>query len=177
MTAEQGDIDWDLVIGKIARRLARDDYPRSNLAALRRLKPEAPDGAAFWRLVADEVPALFDDERGQRVLAAVVRGMAVAHPFHLPQGGKRPLGMAMAEAGVGDARLLRLLRIGRDELSDELGRLARLMASKGNAGTFDWADAAWLLLTTGGSEAVRRRIARDFYRTLFKQTRTEDSAA
>jgi CRISPR system Cascade subunit CasB len=175
MAAEQGDVDWDLVIGKIARRLARDDYPSGNLAALRRLRPEAPVGAAFWRLVADEMPALFDDERGQRVLAAVVRGMAIAHPFHVPQGGKRPLGTTMAEVGVAEARLLRLLRLGRNELPEELGRLARLMASKGDGGRFDWTDVAWLLLTA--SEAVRRRIARDFYRTLFRQTRSEDTAA
>jgi CRISPR type I-E-associated protein CasB/Cse2 len=174
--------DWGRMVGDVARRLAHDDYPSGHLAELRRLKPDAPDGAAFWRLVADFAEPLFDDERGQRqcVLAAVVRGMAVAHPFHAPAAGaRRPLGVAMAEAEVAEVRLLRLLRLGGRELPEELRRLARLMASKGDAGRFDWSDAAWLLLTadTERGEEVRRRIARDFYRTAYKLTKTEDKAA
>lgn len=170
-------VDWNAVVGAAAWRLARDDYPTGSLAALRRLDPAAPDGAAFWRLVAEFAPALFDDERGLRILAAVVRGMAIAHPFHLALGDRRPLGVAMAEADVTEARLLRLLRVDRDELPEELRRLARLMASKGDAGRFDWTDAVWLLLGSRNGETVRRRIARDYYRTEFKLNRNEDQAA
>ena len=47
----------------------------------------------------------------------------------------------MAEAGVSEARLLRLLRLPRSELPEELRRLARLMGAKGDAGRFDWSDA------------------------------------
>lgn len=174
MTVEQGGFPWIRAIGDIARRLARDDYPGGSLAALRRLRPEAPDGAAFWRLVAEEAPELFDDERAQQVLAVVLRGMAIAHPFHLPREGRRPLGTAMAEAGVAEARLLRLLRLGREELPEELARLARLMAAKGDDGRFDWADAAWLLVA---GESTRRRIARDYYRAEYKLSRAKEAAA
>ena len=179
-------LDLGKVVGGIARRLAEEDYPSGHLAALRRLESDRPAGAAFWRLVADYAPALFDDERGQRVnerdqrvLAAVVRGMAVAHPFHQPLSGRRSLGTALAEAGVAEARLLRLLRLGRDELPEELRRLARMIASKGDPGRFDWADAAWLLATADGEagETVRRRIARDFYRTSYTKQHDEGKAA
>lgn len=170
---------WNSVVGDIARRLAQDDYPSGQLAMLRRLDPEAPDGAAFWQLVAWFAPSLFEDAHGQRVLAATVRGMAAAHPFHLPTAGRRPLGTAMAEAEVAEARLLRLLRLGRAGLPEELRRLARLMASKGDPGRFDWSDAAWLLATAGSDagEKVRRRIARDYYRTAYTRQQAEGKAA
>ena len=83
----------------------------------------------------------------------------------------------MEQASEMQARLLRLLRIDRRELPEELRRLARLMASKGDKGRFDWADAAWLLLGTSNNESVRRQIARDYYRTEFKLNRNEDKAA
>ncbi|MDF1586564.1 type I-E CRISPR-associated protein Cse2/CasB [Marinimicrococcus flavescens] len=171
--------DWNALIAAAARRLARDDYPGGSLAELRRLRPAAPDGAAFWRLVAQLAPGLFDEERGQRVLAAVLRGMACAHPFHLPAGGRRSLGTAMAEADVAEARLLRLLRLDEAALPEELRRLARLMAAKGDAGRFDWADAAWLLLTADGprGEDARRRVARDYYRSRFHATAEREPAA
>lgn len=171
--------NWNGAVGDIARRLARDDYPSGDLAALRRLDPDAPDGAAFWQLVAWFAPELFDDENGQRVLAATVRGMAIAHPFHLPVGGRRSLGTAMAEADVAEARLLRLLRLGRAGLPEELRRLARLMASKGDDGRFDWSDAAWLLATadSNAGEKVRRRIARDFYRIAYTKQQEQGKAA
>jgi hypothetical protein len=160
------------MIGRIARRLARDDYPGGSLAALRRLRPEAPDGATFWRLVADTAEPLFDDARGQCVLAAVVRGMALAHPFHLPLGGRRPLGTAMAEA-----RLLRLLRLGRDDLPEEL------VAWPGS-----WPPKATTALRLGRCRlpATHRRRPRCrapadrprlYYRAEFRLSRPEESAA
>ncbi len=172
-------LDWRKVVGSIARRLARDDYPSGDLAALRRLEPGAPDCAAFWQLVARHAPELFDDERSQRVLAAVVRGMAIAHPFHTPAAAHRSLGTAMAEAGVAEMRLLRLLRLDGGALPEELRRLARLMASKGEPGRFDWSDAAWLLLTadSAGADKVRRRTARDYYRATYTTQQSEGKAA
>ena len=87
-------------VRKIAWRIGLDDYPTGSLAALRRLRPEAPDGAAFWWLVAEYAPSAFGDDRASEALATVVQGMAIAHPFHRPLSGRGGLGEALAEAGV-----------------------------------------------------------------------------
>jgi CRISPR type I-E-associated protein CasB/Cse2 len=168
--------DWCDSVRRVAARLARDDYPAGSLAALRRLDPERPDEAAFWWLVADCAPVAFDDDRIARALAVVAQGMAIAHPFHLPAGGRRPLGVALAEAGVSEARLLRLLRSGQTELPEEVRRLARLMAAKGEAGRFDWSDVFDLVFWRGGDE-IRRQIAKDYFRTLYKISKDEGEAA
>lgn len=174
MSAES--MDWRDAVRKIAWRLARDDYPTGSLAALRRLDPGKPDGAAFWWLVAEHAPRAFDDERAASALATVVQGMAIAHPFHQPRDGRRSLGRALAEAEVSEARLLRLLRLPRTELPEELRRLARLMSAKGDAGRFDWSDAFDLLFWRDG-EPIRRHIARDYYRQQYSLHKTEENAA
>lgn len=159
--------DWRDVVGRIAWHIGQDHYPPGHLAALRRLDAAA-HAPTFWQLLAELADAAFEQRRACDALAAVMRGMAIAHPFHRPRDGRRPLGSALAEAGVSEARLLRLLRINRDELPEELRRLARLMASKGDAGRFDWADAFDLLFWDDG-EPIRRRIARDYYRRQYRQ--------
>jgi CRISPR type I-E-associated protein CasB/Cse2 len=176
MSAER--IDWRGAIVAIASRLAREDYPSGSLAGLRRLDPSKPDGAAFWWMVAEYAPSAFENPRDAGVLAAVVHAMAIAHPFHRPLSGRRSLGEALAEAGVSEARLLRLLRLRADKLPDELRRLARLMASKGDDGRFDWSCAPGLLLWQGDAgERVRRDIARDYYRQQFHLQAPKESAA
>lgn len=168
--------DWREAVRRIAGRMAQDDYPAGSLAALRRLDPDQPDGAAFWRLLASHAPAAFDDERASRALAVVVQGMAIMHPFHRPAGDRRMLGTALAEAGVSEARLLRLLRTGSEQLAEEVRRLARLMASKGDEGRFDWSEMLDLVLWPD-SEKIRTRIAKDYYRASYKISQDKGVAA
>src|SRR5690606_294474 len=73
---DQAPRDYRSAIAAIARRLEREDYSPGDLAQLRRLEAEAPDGKAFWALLAQYAPEAWDDPRLQRALAAVVRGMA-----------------------------------------------------------------------------------------------------
>jgi CRISPR type I-E-associated protein CasB/Cse2 len=156
-------------IAAMAARLAREDYPPGDLAQLRRLSPDRPDGRAFWQLVARYAPAAFDDERLARALAICLRGMAIMREFLL--GSPRRLGAALAEAGVSEQRVLRLLRADADRLDEELRQLARLLASKGEPGRFDWADAFMLVQSgagTDGGDRLRRAIAGDYYRILFQ---------
>jgi len=167
---------WREAVRKIASRIGLDGYPTGSLAALRRLRPEAPDGAAFWWLVAEYEPRAFEDGCAAKALAAVIQCMAIAHPFHRPLSGQRHLGEALAEADVSEARLLRLLRLPRSELPEELRRLARLMGAKGDVGRFDW-SAAFDLLFWADGERVRRDIARDYYRKLYNLQKVEEHAA
>jgi hypothetical protein len=130
------------------------------------------DGKAFWVLLAQYVPEAWEDERLQRALALTVRGMAIACPFHSPpEGERRPLGRALAEAGVSEHRLLRLLRVDADRLATELRQLAQLMKNKSDHGRFDWSDALWLALLAADRDRGRehrRRIARDYYGRVFQ---------
>jgi CRISPR type I-E-associated protein CasB/Cse2 len=168
--------DWRDAVRNIARRIGREDYPTGSLAALRRLRPEAPDGAAFWWLIAEYAPQAFDNDRAAKAMAAVVQCMAIAHPYHRPASGRGRLGEALAEADVSEARLLRLLRLPRGQLPEELRRLARLVASKGDEGRFDWGDAFDLLFWADG-ERLRRDIARDYYRRQYNLQKPKESAA
>ncbi len=168
--------DWREAVRRIAGRMAQDDYPAGSLAALRRLDPDRPDGAAFWWLIAAHAPAAFEDERASRALALVVQGMAIMRPFHRPTGDRRTLGTALAEASVSEARLLRLLRTGSDQLPEEVRRLARLMASKGDDGRFDWSGMLDLVLWPD-SEKIRTGIAKDYYRTSYRMSQDKGAAA
>lgn len=166
--------DWQAIVRSIARRLEHDDFPAAHLAQLRRLHPERPDGAAFWVLVNRFAEAALDDDRAERALAVCAHGMAIAYPFHFAE--RVSLGTAMAEAAISEARLLRLLRTGRDQLPEEVRRLARLMGSKGDAGRFDWHDVFLLAMLPDG-DRPRRTIAKDYYRRQYNLQNPKGEAA
>ena len=169
--------DWRGTIARMAARMSADDYPPGDLAELRRLDPRCPDGRAFWTFVVRSTPDALDDPPLQFALAVALRGMAIACPFHRsPEGQRRPLGLALAEANVSQQRLLRLLRGGPEALDRWLRDLARLVRSKGPDAAFDWTDAFWLLRLLPDSDRGRqhrRTIARDYYaRILSKEKET-----
>jgi|GEM_PF-3388673 len=173
MSSEQAD--WQAIVRSIARRLDHDDFPAAHLAQLRRLDPVRRDGAAFWLLVNRFAETALDDDRAERALAVTVHGMAIAHPFHRSPE-RRPLGTAMAEAEISEARLLRLLRTGKDQLPEEVRRLARLMASKGDAGRFDWHEV-FLLAFYPDDDWPRRGIAKAYYRRQYNLQNPKGEAA
>jgi CRISPR system Cascade subunit CasB len=137
-----------------------------DVAQLRRMDPRQP-AAAFFKLagvVLDDLPgdARSLEERETR-WAAIICGLANLGDLHRPDDR---LGDVLAEAGYSDFRFVRLVRADSDHLVDELPSLSRYLAAKGVS--VDWTDAARLMLSAGGpnEEAVRRAIARDFYRVL-----------
>lgn len=167
MQSDDQQPKWRTTIGVLAHQIRQPIYPPGHLAQLRRLDADRPDGTAFWQLVATHAPRAFDDERLARALAIVLRGMALTREFLTTE--RRGLGTALAESGVSELRLLRLLRADMARLDEEIRQLARLLASKGEAGRFDWSEALWLILTadTEPGERCRRAVARDYYRKLF----------
>jgi len=166
--------DWQSTVWKIARRLDHDDFPAAHLAQLRRLDPTRPDGAAFWLLVNRFAEAALDDRRAERALAVTVHGMAIAYPFHFAE--RVSLGTAMAAAEISEARLLRLLRTGLEQLPEEVRRLARLMGSKGDAGRFNWHDVFELAFHPD-EDWPRRDIAKDYYRRQYQLQHPKGEAA
>lgn len=106
-------------------------------------------------------------------------GELLSHMAHdteqRPQGERRSLGSAMAEADVSELRLTRLLnapardeqggREGRIPLHEELGRTLGILRSKGVL--VRWSDVAQLIFSSSEqAEKLRRRIARDYYNHL-----------
>jgi hypothetical protein len=178
MSSEDQQPSWRTTIGGMVREIRQPIYPPARLAQLRRLDADRPDGIAFWQLVATHAPQAFDDDDLARALAIVLRGMALTREFLTTE--RRGLGTALAESGVSELRLLRLLRADRSRLDEETRQLARLLAGKGEAGRFDWSEIFWLVLTADSEEGKpsRRAVARNYYRKMFetRSTSTEKAA-
>lgn len=138
-------------------------------ASLRRLRPERIHEPAFWKLTTSTLnhhlpttPALRDaaEQRWAMILPVL------ADAIHVP--GRR-LGTALAEVGVSEGRLIRLLRAQGEALEGVVRAVAHQLASAGSP--FDHADLAWLVLTEGREDAekARHQIARDYYYAVGKE--------
>ncbi len=154
---------WTLV----ARLAAAVDEQLSpgDLADLRRLRPEDPSSPAFWKLCVAHLSTVLPPdgehrEEAERRWAAVLGVLAHLRGLHRPD---RPLGRALAEAGLSELRLLRLLRARGQALYDVVRGVVHYLAQK--AEPADLGQLADLVLDQDGdrAESIRRRIARDFY--------------
>jgi CRISPR type I-E-associated protein CasB/Cse2 len=126
-------------------------------------------GTAFWRIALDYLEpagALPDPGAPWRTEAEdrwceVLSGLARTYSLH--RAGRR-LGTALANAGLSEARLMRLLRATASELGSEVRSVVHRLASVGEP--FDWSQLARLTLysESDSTEALRRAIARDYYR-------------
>lgn len=149
-------------IGRIAAILGGAGLTSGDRAVLRRMTPDQPPPLTFYRLANGYLPDGWDRDRDTiRDWTVLVAGMAIMSPgAHLPEAG---LGSTLAQSGYAEARLERLLAAEDDTRRTLLLRAARFMAAK--SARCNWVDAARLLLTRDpeGREAIRRKIARDFY--------------
>ena len=165
---------WGETAIQLANDLAAERFPRGDLAQLRRMDPDAPDAAAFWRLSASH--DLLGSSAIERKWALVLNGIALitrtaggdasgrsAHDKNMPigralfQGGEPD----RATAFYSESRLNRLLTARGPMLRTLLARLFRMMAAAGQS--FDWYQMAQLILNEERADAVRRNIARDYY--------------
>lgn len=147
------------IIGKLAFIMEEVLGP-GDLAALRRLDPNAPWVAVFFRLCEEYLkPSLggpWCDEKERR-WAVILKAMAHTVGLHKPD---RPFGAALRQIDYSEMRLTRLLRAHGDGLGAELYSAIRHLASKGVH--FNWTDAAWLVLKDG--DFPRRQVARQYFR-------------
>ena len=158
------------VVGALTRRIHDPAYPSGDRAALRRFRAEdaqAPAPLAFYRLAVDFLPEGWDRTEAQaRAWRTLVQTIAL-----MPGEEQRSLGEALAAARVSEARLERLLDAppASATLCAIWLRLARMLAAKREG--FRFRDLAELLLTeeAGKAEAVRKRIASDYYRAARQQ--------
>lgn len=170
----------------LAHELAGANFPRGDLAELRRMAPDAPDAAVVWRLLARH--ELLGSEKIESKWALILHGIALmtptgssdgrtAHDFEMPvgralyRGGDSP----PAVAYYSESRLNRLLTARGSILRSLLARLFRMLAAAGQP--FDWREMASFILNEGydeeAAERARRRIAREYFRTERQNTPSE----
>ncbi|MEQ8457571.1 MAG: type I-E CRISPR-associated protein Cse2/CasB [Sandaracinaceae bacterium] len=159
------------IIGRLAHAIQHETFlSAGDIAELRRMSLELP-APAFWRIVASSLEPILPAggearDRAERAWATLISALAHAKGAHSP----RPLGRALIEAGVTEDRLEALLRADGAVLPDRLRTVVHLADSRGVSLDFD-ALARLLLHSPDQSrgQAVRRRIARDYYAALYRK--------
>lgn len=154
------------------------EHRRGDLAELRRMDPDNPDAAVFWRLLAPH------DLLGSPVVegkwALILHGIALmtstnsggdnpqtAHDGYMPVGRALFLGgeAQRAQGFYSESRLNRLLTARGPMLRVLLARMFRMLAA--SSVSFNWREMAQFILTEDydeeAAEQSRRRIARDYY--------------
>lgn len=156
---------WAQQIGAIGSRVGSSRTSAGARAALRRgTRHDVARQAAFHALLVD-VP---DEHMSPDLLerwAAVAQCVAVTGGT---AGATEPDGRLLARSGLSEARFARLLASHGDGLFDQMLLVSRFVHSKDLRP--GWAQLGELLLTDELNEqradAIRLRLARDFYRTL-----------
>ena len=150
------------ILGSIAATIAHPEFPSGDRAALRRMNPAIPPPLAFYRFAFRHLPETWDRQEGAWV--TLVAGLSLMGP-HAHRPGLAA-GRALAEAGLSESRLERLLAADGDTMHALLLRLARFLGAK--VQPLDWTDLAVLILSTDPAkrEQSRLRIAREYYRSL-----------
>ena len=156
------------------------EHRRGDLAELRRMDPDEPDAAVFWRLMA-QYDLLDVGEAVEGKWALIIHGIALTTPTVSGEGnhssahdGYVPVGRALFLGGesqratgfYSETRLNRLLTAGGPILRTLLARMFRMLASSGVS--FNWREMAQFILDEGhdedAAEQSRRRVAREYYR-------------
>lgn len=163
--ARRGAPEW-IVSPVDAVHHAIEHMGAGDRAALRKLQPGAVQLPAFWRLSTSILAPLLDDKGARRGdaedrWAAILPAMERTR--HAPS---RRLGSALAQAGVSEVRVTRLLRAHGPGLADAVRAVVHQLDTAAQA--FDHAELAWLVLSDGhrDEDDSRRQIARDYYGAL-----------
>jgi len=164
---------WGEIAVRLAAAVAREDFPRGDLAALRRMDPDAPDAAVFWRLLAQH--DLLGNPAFESKWALILHGIALmtdTSANRSAHSGTTPVGRALflgdeehRDSGFfSETRLNRLLTARGPMLRTLLTRMFRMI---GTTRPFDWREMARLILYDGyredRAEYARRGIARAYY--------------
>lgn len=188
-TLQENDAErrsWGDITVSIAGQIAAPNFSRGDLASLRRMNPDKPDAAVFWRLLAhqDLLEGREMSRDMERRWGLILHGIALMTPTanddantEAPRPSAHnptvPVGLALfqgGDAGRGQAfysatRFNRLLTARGDMLRILLARLFRMLASADQP--FNWRQMANLILNDERNEAyaeqARRRIARAYY--------------
>ena len=194
ITAHSGEESqtWGGIAFGFAGQIAGENFRRGDLAQLRRMDPDAPDAAAYWRLMADR--GLLGSSTWEAKWALILHGIALmtrtagsevasrtAYDRHMPVGRALFLGgdPGRRESGYySESRLNRLLTARGPILRALLARMFRMMAAANQP--FNWGEMARLILYEDydeeRSEQARRRIASEYYQAERRSAQSVESA-
>ena len=175
--------------GPIANHMARHGaMTTGDVAELRRMNPERPTAAPFWKLmiehrVTDPDGLSHDRPELERTWARIVRRIAMdtrvgEEHTEGPHLGNRRLGEALAEAGYSEGRLKALLNAQGETILREVEHAAQFLSGKQEK--FNWNQTAALMMTEHRDSEQQDRdrigIAREYYRALNNRERQEGEA-
>ena len=186
--ADTGNPDPSLASNAVALAalIASENFPRGDLAQLRRMDPDTPDAAAFWRFMARQ--DLFRGPEIEAKWALIMHGIALMTPTNTGDGNPRsahdgyiPVGRALFQGGdsqrlmgfYSETRFNRLMTARGSMLRTLLARLFRMLASADVS--FNWREMASFILNENynddAAERSRRRIAREYFQAERRQSR------
>ena len=155
--------DLRTIVRRIVEDFANPNFPRRDLAELRRMNPDSPPAPVFWRLMAQH--NLPDTSTAVSRWALIVHGIALMTPA---ANAGIPVGRALFMGGspqrdtgfYSKARLERLLKSQGAIFRALLGRMFKMLASAKQP--LDWEEMAALIIND--NDAARYQIASDYYR-------------
>ena len=182
---------WGGIAFGFAGQIAGENFQRGDLAQLRRMDPDAPDAAAYWRLMADR--DLLGNPAWEAKWALILHGIALMTrtagsevASRTANDGQIPVGRALFLGGdsgrresgyYSESRLNRLLTARGPILRTLLTRMFRMMAAANQP--FNWSEMARFILYEGHSEEqseqARRRIASAYYQAERRSTQSAES--
>ena len=173
--------DFNATIAGLAETIEAKEFERGDHAKLRRMNPDNPDTAPFWRLMSRQGMPRNPD---LRKWGLIIHGMAlVSHGEGLAHKPRISVGRALYEGDgkrvpfYSDDRLAKLLSARGPTLHRLLARLFRML--EGCA--FNWREMAWFVLNEGGNEhetdQARIKIARAYYQAENYAERTQNQEA
>ena len=180
---------WGVVAAGFAKQMADEHFRRGDLAELRRMDPDAPDAAAFWRLMASR--NLLGNPTVEAKWSLILHGIALMTPTtggenRTAHNGIIPVGRALFLGGdverrdsgyYSESRLNRLLTARGPILRALLARLFRMLAAANQP--FNWSEMARLILNDGYNEGraedIRRGIARAYYQAEYSSAQSSDT--
>lgn len=174
--APGGGDDWGRIAVSCANRMTRANFERGDLAGLRRMEPDNPGPAIFWRLLAENGLLEYGpsvESKWESKWALILHGIALMTQANAGDGqsrnahdGSMPVGRALHSIGYKEQRFNRLLTARDEMLRTLLARMFRMLAAKDMS--FNWREMARFILNDGYNEEAadqfRHNMARHYYR-------------
>ena len=172
------------IIQGLSETIEDKEFDRGDRSKLRRMDPDNPDNAAFWKLIARTgMPQNPDISKW----GLIIHGMALmSHGAGLAHNPRMSVGRALYQGGgkrvpfYSEKRLSTLLAARGPTLHRLLARLFRMLSTEGCA--FNWFEMARFILYEGYDEGradqTRVKIARAYYvteRRNSQSTQTDES--
>ena len=180
---QSGGDDWGRIAVSCANRMARADFLRGDLAALRRMESDNHRPAIFWRLLAENGLLEYGPAVDESKWALILHGIALMTQANAGDGqarnahdGTMPVGRALHSIGYSEQRFNRLLTARESMLRTLLARMFRMLAAKDTP--INWREMARFILNDGYDEEAadqfRHNMARHYYRAE-RQSREAES--